>query len=307
LDQDIVVFRDQSGSPHALLDRCAHRGVRLSKGRVVKGTLECRYHGWQFDGRGHCVNIPSLASGRAIKPGTAVEGFPCLDQDGYIWVWIGAGPPNPSRPSRIRSFERAHWTQGSTTARHSSLRGIENNLDWCHASFTHPWTHPHFFKAKLMGLREQQYETRVTDSGMVVFAGVTEHAEQPIPDNALKIFFDLPDRITFELPRGRTMVVLHFVPTGPSTCRIEWLVRRLLSIGPRVRWRAREHRVFSEDREILESAQEAYDRYGEGFERSVEADAATLLARRVWELAAAGRWSDDRGTLPQRRVVTVRA
>jgi phenylpropionate dioxygenase-like ring-hydroxylating dioxygenase large terminal subunit len=281
--------------------------VRLSKGRVVKGNLECRYHGWQFDGAGTCVNIPSLAFDREIKLGTGVQAFPCLDQDGYIWVWIDSVPPSPSRPPRIRSFERAHWTQGSTPARHASLRGIENNLDWVHASFTHPWTHPHFFKAKLMGLREQQYETRVTETGMVVFAPVTAHADEPIPDKALKIFFDLPDRITFELPRGRTMVVFHFVPTGEATCRIEWLVRRLLGLGPHLRCRKREHRVFSEDRDILESAQEAYDRYGEQFERSVEADASTLLARRVWELAAAARWSDDRSTLTQRRVVTVRA
>ena len=43
------------------------------------------------------------------------------------------------------------------------------------------------------------------------------------------------------------------------------------------------------------------------FERSVEADAATLLARRIYALATAAGWEAARDGLPPRRVVTVRA
>jgi hypothetical protein len=40
---------------------------------------------------------------------------------------------------------------------------------------------------------------------------------------------------------------------------------------------------------VIESAQRAYDREGDAFEQSVEADATTLAARRVIRLASSGR------------------
>ena len=58
---------------------------------------------------------------------------------------------------------------------------------------------------------------------------------------------------------------------------------------------------------MLESVQRAVSREGQAFERSVEADAATLLARRIYALATAAGWEAARDGLPPRRVVTVRA
>src|SRR5829696_3906027 len=48
----IVLFRTSNGRLGALEDRCAHRFVRLSHGRLITGdedSLECAYHGWRFD------------------------------------------------------------------------------------------------------------------------------------------------------------------------------------------------------------------------------------------------------------------
>jgi phenylpropionate dioxygenase-like ring-hydroxylating dioxygenase large terminal subunit len=46
--EDIVLFRDKSGQVHALEDRCAHRGVPLSRGQVTEHGLVRlpRYHIW---------------------------------------------------------------------------------------------------------------------------------------------------------------------------------------------------------------------------------------------------------------------
>jgi len=56
----------------------------------------------------------------------------------------------------------------------------------------------------------------------------------------------------------------------------------------------------------MESGQASFDAEGHDFERSVEADAPTLLARRVYALACAGRWASDADRLPRRRVLNVR-
>lgn len=65
--QPFVLFRDGVGRPGALLDRCAHRNVPLSLGRVAEGRLQCSYHGWQYDGGGTCVKIPGLC-GLSLSP-----------------------------------------------------------------------------------------------------------------------------------------------------------------------------------------------------------------------------------------------
>src|SRR5690349_4704699 len=54
----LVLFRGEGGKPGALMDRCPHRNVPLSLGRVTNGQLECGYHGWRFDTGGQCRLIP---------------------------------------------------------------------------------------------------------------------------------------------------------------------------------------------------------------------------------------------------------
>jgi hypothetical protein len=67
-----------------------------------------------------------------------------------------------------------------------------------------------------------------------------------------------------------------------------------------------EPKLFTQDR-IVESSQEWYERCGNDFERSVEADVPTLLARQIMRLAESGEWENERTSLPQRRLVRVRS
>src|SRR5881396_70470 len=48
----LVLYRDSAGRAVALEDRCPHKNVALSIGRVQGDTLQCRYHGWRFDATG---------------------------------------------------------------------------------------------------------------------------------------------------------------------------------------------------------------------------------------------------------------
>src|SRR5262245_1034594 len=51
--KEIVLFRGADGRVGALEDACPHRRMRLSKGCVTGGRLQCPYHGWTFDACGH--------------------------------------------------------------------------------------------------------------------------------------------------------------------------------------------------------------------------------------------------------------
>ena len=311
LDQELVVFKDASGGAHALLDRCCHRGARLSLGTVTDGALACGYHGWRYDGTGRCMHIPSLPSDRRMPAGVGVRAFPCAAQDSYLWVWMGETPSQPPPPPRIPALERYSWQQGSMTFRCDAMKVIENNVDWCHPPFTHIGTHPFYFGVRDHGFSEYAYEIRTTKRGMVLFAPATTSEDEPIPEHAFAVVrFELPDRVRVEFPAPgptRLIIVMHFVPTGLNTCRLEWLYTHASEGAAQVAWSAAEPEVFVQDRRILESAQPWYDREGGDFERSVEADASTLLARKIVDLASRGEWETKRSSLPQRRLVRVRA
>ena len=58
----LVLFRTEGGKAVALENRCPHRNLPLSEGRLVGDTLECGYHGMVFDCSGACTHLPGEAS-----------------------------------------------------------------------------------------------------------------------------------------------------------------------------------------------------------------------------------------------------
>jgi phenylpropionate dioxygenase-like ring-hydroxylating dioxygenase large terminal subunit len=307
-DRDLVVFRDAALAPCALLDRCCHRGVQLSLGRVENGAIACRYHGWQYGGDGKCIRIPSLSRGARIPRGAEVASFSCVERDGYVWVWAGEKTADLQQLPSIPEFSRYRWRQGTVLLGCTAEKAIENNLDWVHPYFTHPWSHGQFFAARFRGFREQQFEMRLTSQGMVVFAPITGSADAPIPTQPnVRIELSLPNRVSVEFQQPfHFILIMHFVPTGDSSCRQEWLMSKSLPLGRKISLARRTPRVFAQDKRVLESAQVSYDIAGASFEQSVEADAPTLLVRRILTLGAEDRWADERDSLPFRRIVTAR-
>ena len=76
----LVLFRDHANRIGALADECPHRRMRLSKGRMENGRLQCPYHGWTFDttGRGESPGTPRLQA--------QVISYEVREEYGAIWV-----------------------------------------------------------------------------------------------------------------------------------------------------------------------------------------------------------------------------
>jgi phenylpropionate dioxygenase-like ring-hydroxylating dioxygenase large terminal subunit len=87
----IVFGRDAAtGTVFALRDLCPHRGVPLSKGRMVEGTIECPYHGWRFAADGRCVAIPSLVPEQDFETTRIrARAYPVRERHGLIWIYMG--------------------------------------------------------------------------------------------------------------------------------------------------------------------------------------------------------------------------
>ncbi len=136
--QPLVVFRGQDGKAGVLLDRCAHRNVPLSDGRVAGCRLQCPYHGWQFDRAGDCKRIPGLLAAAEL-PRRAVPSYATREQDGYVWVYATADVEPEGEPYRLPLLGKAGYlTVRHVVAAKASLHAIiENALDVPHTAFLH--------------------------------------------------------------------------------------------------------------------------------------------------------------------------
>jgi phenylpropionate dioxygenase-like ring-hydroxylating dioxygenase large terminal subunit len=133
-----VLFRDAEERARALLDRCPHRGVPLSAGCVTDGALTCPYHGYRFDGDGHCVLLPGLNPEARIPKALNTPSLHVVEQDGFVWVertrWGSEDTP-PRLP--FVSHPDYHTTVWSLTTRGALVDGLENFLDATHTHFVH--------------------------------------------------------------------------------------------------------------------------------------------------------------------------
>jgi phenylpropionate dioxygenase-like ring-hydroxylating dioxygenase large terminal subunit len=149
LEVPLVIGRDAAGKPFALRDICPHRAFPLSFGRFDGMSVECAYHGWQFDAHtGQCRHIPSLMADSKLRCDRICAGsFPCEERDGYIWAFMNnpegrtdaAGARNsipraPELPTFSAQYKIAHlWADLPCSVDH----GIIGLMDPAHGPFVH--------------------------------------------------------------------------------------------------------------------------------------------------------------------------
>lgn len=131
--QPIVLYRDSQGKINALEDRCPHRQVKLSSGKVVNDAIECVYHGWQFNGEGNCSFVPYLTEKQKL-PQCKIKRYPVKEFDGFIWLFPGDGDSEAIAPMGIPEWEHLNYIGSVATidcpGHYSYL--IENLMDMHH-------------------------------------------------------------------------------------------------------------------------------------------------------------------------------
>lgn len=152
----LCLFRDGDGRAAAVVDRCPHRNVPLSLGRIRDGLLDCRYHGWRFDRSGACRAVPGLcATDDDLPPRTAVvdadgepvrgrgrraDVVPCVEQNGFVWVWPGSAEPPAGGPGfRFPCVDAPGYDTVRRALRSAgTMHAVaENALDVPHTAFLH--------------------------------------------------------------------------------------------------------------------------------------------------------------------------
>lgn len=149
LGVNFVAFRDQEGRARVLSDTCVHRGGSLGGAwelgqnpRIVNGCVVCPYHGWEYDGTGQCVNIPSIGYGKKPPARAKVDAYPVQEKYGIVFAFLGDLPESERPPLlEIEEYGQPGWRANTVLLLDVDYyyeRSIENGLDPAHNEFVHP-------------------------------------------------------------------------------------------------------------------------------------------------------------------------
>ncbi|MFM9882133.1 MAG: Rieske 2Fe-2S domain-containing protein [Burkholderiales bacterium] len=143
LSENLVLWRDDDGTAHAIEDRCPHRGARLSLGWNLGDRLACWYHGIEVDGTGTVRKVPAI-SPCLLEGKQAVRRYPIQEARGGLFVYFGdplhAEPCPLELPEELTSDEYgailcfAKWQCNYRYA-------MDNVMDPMHGAYLHALSH----------------------------------------------------------------------------------------------------------------------------------------------------------------------
>lgn len=281
----LALFRDQQGRLGALIDRCPHRGVALSNGRVTEaGTLECPFHGWKFERAGACASVPfcDLSSDKRARLSAAA--IPVREIGGLVWIFTGqdAGGTEPVVPEaltdpgwsafRYQEEWSTHWT-----------RAMENMLDYPHLPYVHARTIGRGLRRPAESGGTLSLRTEDTGWGMRIHASVDGAPSQG------GLEWRRPNGMVLHLHFGSRRMRQHVycVPVDATTTRMILVTSRdfgLFRVLAPLYWLMDWSNtwILREDKAVVESSQPP-EVPPPGDERSVATDGPTLAFRR-WYL-----------------------
>jgi len=286
-DVPVVVFRGKDGEASVLVDRCPHRGARLSDGRCNKdGQLQCPFHGWRFDSRGACVGTPFDGLARSSR--MHATRLPSFEAAGLVWTYTGVDD-EPEQPSlhpalvdpRYSGFPlhrewNAHWS-----------RAIQTMLDLSHIPFVHPFTIGFALGRRIGRGAEARLEVSLTEREGGGFRAdwAFESAGTSASDAGWLTFLP-PNGVVLPMPQAPPREWLLFVfcvPTSAGRSRQFAVPRRnfgrgnpLLGLADRLN-----ARVLHEDRSNVEGLWPR-EVPPPGHEISVPSDASTIAFARYY-------------------------
>jgi phenylpropionate dioxygenase-like ring-hydroxylating dioxygenase large terminal subunit len=142
LSLDFVAFRDTEGNAHVLSDTCSHRGAALGEGKINGDCVQCPYHGWQYNGAGKCMVIPSLGENGSPPARAKVDSYPVQEKYGIVFAFLGDLPEDERPPLwEVKEFEQDDWRANIMKVFEVDYyyeRSVENGLDPAHNEFVHP-------------------------------------------------------------------------------------------------------------------------------------------------------------------------
>jgi 5,5'-dehydrodivanillate O-demethylase len=140
LGEDLVLYKDRSGT-YGLLDKlCPHRRVDLSYGIPEENGLRCMYHGWMFDETGQCIEQPfeeTVHPDGRFKEKVKTTAYPVENRFGMLWAYMGPLPAPVLPIWEPYAYDNGMATVGIIELPCNWLQCQENSLDPVHLEWLH--------------------------------------------------------------------------------------------------------------------------------------------------------------------------
>ncbi len=139
LGEDLVAYRDRSGSIGLLELHCPHRGTSLEFGLIGERGIRCCYHGWLFDCDGAILETPGEPADSTLKDRLFHGAYPVHEFAGLVFAYMG--PPDKQPPFPVldtydlRGYRLA--ARAPTLWECNWLQVKENSMDPAHLAFLH--------------------------------------------------------------------------------------------------------------------------------------------------------------------------
>jgi 5,5'-dehydrodivanillate O-demethylase len=140
MGEDLVLYKDRSGTFGLLALHCPHRRADLSYGYVEECGLRCSYHGWAFDEQGNCTSQPfedTVNTNTRFRDSIKQPAYPVREMAGMLFAYLG---PNPV--PELPCWESFTWPNGFAQIVIAPLdcnwlQAAENNIDPVHFEWLH--------------------------------------------------------------------------------------------------------------------------------------------------------------------------
>ncbi len=300
LGTPVVIYRTESGRPVALFDRCPHRGMPLSRGKLIGDELQCTYHGIEFSPNGQASKIPS---GGPVAKRLCVSSYPLIERAGWAWIWMGeAAKADPALiPDHGEiGLDGDGWYPDPgihLEVKANYLLPYENLADATHITYLH---HGLIDTGNVACM---PYRMEVRGTAVKTYR---DFLNEPMPEMLRKVFGLRGERV------NRTLELTSYVPNlvvirnsfaetdvPDPQARINTLVVAVTPAGPRATHQftafgnnyPQQHptrfedlrNLLMEDVVVIEEIQRLFDRLGPErcVEFSVKADAPGIQVRRI--------------------------
>jgi phenylpropionate dioxygenase-like ring-hydroxylating dioxygenase large terminal subunit len=303
LDVPVVLYRTSEGQAVALEDRCVHRPVRLSDGRIEGDAIRSTYTGFAYDPTGRCVDVPTQ---QQVPYGAAVRAFPVRDDGTFVWVWAGEpGLAALRTPPDTALLRDPTWTTFGGVLETEAGIGLllDNFCDITHvAQIDREIAPPALSAGPTPPLEVEVTETSVRFSRRFPAAPLPPWQAQvlQLPESAAHEQVETGefvspgywvDRWTVgvdggaaSLQEGPTFVFSHaLAPVSATRTRHVWRVSRNFGAGAAVDGMLRPlfEAYYARVGDVLEQMQHILDTEGPRAEVQVAADAAVSHVRRI--------------------------
>ncbi len=305
--EPIVFFRTGDGVVHALADRCIHRRMPLSKGRLSGDRLVCGYHGFAYRADGKCVTVPGQDR---VPRRAAVRAYPAVEKYGWIWVWTGpAEAADTALMPAMPGLDEDGWVPFRDHLRvraHYQLL-VDNLIDLSHETYVHASSiGDHAVAETPIAARREGDEVFVDrimrDVPPPPFFAAAAGSDTNI-DRYQLVHFQPPCYVHVEVravPPGcgdpdagvRFFVLDCLTPETENTTNYFWAVSRNFRLADDSYgewWHGIVRGIFDEDRDVLETQQASIEADTSGIRTvDVAIDGGTILARQVIDGLLAG-------------------